>query len=296
MEKILVIGSANTDFVIHTNKMPKCGETITGKDFFINAGGKGLNQAVAISKLGGDVSFLGAVGLDGNGDILISTLKENHIPFTGIRTKTEATGIAIVTVVNGDNFIILNPGANNLLTPKIIGEKKQLIADADYVVLQLEIPLETVIAITKIAKENHTKVILNPAPYKELPDEIFSNIDILIPNEHEVEELTGICVNNQENCIDAIKYIKGKDVQTVIITLGERGCVYNDEDEILFCPSQKVDVVDTTSAGDSFIGALCVKLASGHDLSDAIVFANQVAAITVSRNGASVSIPYASEL
>ncbi len=296
MKKILVVGSANADILIHTERMPKIGETVNGYDLAVNAGGKGLNQAVAIKKLGGDVSFFGALGDDSNGIILQNALKNFKIKFSGLKSNAESTGIAIVTVIDGNNFIILNKGANGLITKNVIKENTDKIAKADYIVLQLEIPLEAVIEAIKIANANNTKVVLNPAPFADLPDSVYESVDYLIPNEHEAECIVGFPVNDKESCIDAVKHIKNKGVKNVIITLGSRGCVYNINDEINFFDAIKSKVVDTTSAGDSFIGALITKLAEGLDLTESISYATKVASITVSRSGASVSIPYADEI
>jgi len=296
MKKIIVVGSANADYLIRVERMPELGETVTGKGFSVNVGGKGLNQATAIAKLGGNVSFVGAVGSDSNGEMLIAALDEYGVKFDGIKMEGCATGTAFVTVAGGDNFIVLDSGANNLLTPKEIENKRKLISEADYIVMQLEIPTETVKKAAEIAKENNTRVILNPAPYKELSDDVLSLVDILIPNEHEAEAMTGIKLSDKSSCICAVEKLKEKGIKTVIITLGDRGCVYNNGNDIVFCDAIKVKAVDTTSAGDSFIGALCVKLAGGEELSEAILFATRVSAITVSREGAAASVPYIDEL
>lgn len=293
---ILVIGSANADMVIHTDRMAKLGETVIGHDFSVNAGGKGLNQAVAIAKLGGNVAFFGAVGKDYNGDLLINTLAENKVGFVGVRPDDQPTGIALITVVNGDNFILLNGGANDAITPRLIESNSELIKNADYIVLQLEIPIEAIVKIIELGNELGAKIILNPAPYKELPKDVYSKIDYLIPNEHEAKDITGITLDSRDNCIKAVKKLKEMGAKGVIITLGEQGCVYSHNDEIHFCPAIKSNAVDTTSAGDSFIGALTVKLSQGEGLPDAINFASKVASITVSRRGAAKSIPYASEI
>ncbi len=292
--KILVIGSANADLVIHSDKMPKIGETLTGSNFQMNAGGKGLNQAVAVSKLGGEVSFFGAVGNDANGEMLIKELTDNNVIFKGIKVADTPTGIAMITVVNGDNFIILAPGANDSLTPEKLDEK--LIAESDFCVMQLEIPLETVIRVCEIAKENNTKVLLNPAPFRKLPQKLLENIDYLIPNEHEAYDMTGISPDTPENCEKVIFKIKEMGVKNVIVTLGERGCAYNVGEKTVFCPAIKTKVVDTTSAGDCFIGALVSRLSRGVSLEEAINFATKASAIAVSRAGASRSIPYETEI
>ena len=294
--KIVVIGSMNADLVIHSPKMPVLGETLTGSNFQVNAGGKGLNQAVAISKLGGDVSFLGAVGNDSNGELLLDTLKQNNIRFNGFKTEKTPTGIAMITVVDGNNFIILDSGANAELTPEVIENYSNLIAECEYCVMQLEIPVETVLKVCEIANESNTKIVLNPAPYKELPTSVFSKIDYIIPNEHEVRDLTNIYPNDEENTRKAILKLMEMDVKNVIITLGERGCAYNSGDEIIFKSALKTNVVDTTSAGDTFVGALISKLSQNETLENAITFATKASAITVSREGASKSIPYANEI
>ncbi len=293
---ILVIGSANTDLVIHSPKMPKLGETLTGSDFQINAGGKGLNQAVAIAKLGGQVSFLGAVGDDANGKVLLSCLQQYGVGFEGITLKDTTTGTAMITVVKGNNFILLNPGANHRLTPQIIEEKEPLIAQSDYCVLQLEIPLDTVCKVCELAKKHNTKVVLNPAPFTQLPESLFSKIDYFIPNEHEAQALTGIAIEDENSAIEAVKHIKQLGVNTVMITLGDKGCVYNNKKEIVAHPAIPTKVVDTTAAGDCFIGALVTKLSQNKSLQEAITFATKAAAVAVSREGAAKSIPFEKEL
>jgi len=293
---ILVIGSTNADLVIHAERMPHLGETIVGRDLAVNAGGKGLNQAAAIAKLGGKVSFLGAVGDDANGTMLLSALDEFGVNFVGTRTEETPTGMAIITVVDGDNFIVLNAGANNTLTPEVIEANAALIRDAAFVVLQLEIPMSAIVRACEIARDSNTKVILNPAPSKAIPNNLYPMIDYLIPNEHEARDMTGITLDSPDNCIRAIKRLNKLGAKCVIITLGERGCAYNDGNGIVFHPAVKSNVVDTTSAGDSFIGAFVTKLAENCSLCDAITFAGRVAAVTVSRQGAAKSIPSACEM
>lgn len=294
--KIIVIGSANADLVIHAERMPELGETLNGSNFQINAGGKGLNQAIAISKLGGNVSFLGSLGNDANGKMLLDELHKNDVSFEGIKTENAPTGIAMITVVNGDNFIILNSGANDMLTADVIEQFSDMIKESDFCVMQLEIPIETVLKVCEIAKDNNTKIVLNPAPFKKLPESLYPHIDYLIPNEHEAFSLTGIYPDNEENCKKTILKLKELGTKNVVITLGERGCVYTKEGDVLFCPALKTNVVDTTSAGDCFIGALVSKLSVGDNIEKAIAFATKASAIAVSREGASKSIPFADEI
>ena len=296
MKKILIIGSANMDLTVYTDRMPKLGETLTGYDFSLNCGGKGANQAVAAAKLGGSVSFIGALGKDAYGETILGNLKQNNIKFEGVVLDKVSTGTASITVVGGDNFIILNEGANGIVTPELIEEKADLIKESDFLIMQLEIPAETVARAAEIAKSVGTAVVINPAPMKEMPDSLFAATDIMIPNEHEAELLTGIAVRNKADAERAIKAIISKGVKTVIITLGENGCVYNIGEEIFEHSAEKADVVDTTSAGDTFIGAFCVRLSEGESIHNAVSYATKAAAITVSRKGASASIPYAYEI
>ena len=294
--KILVIGSANTDLVIHSPKMPTLGETLTGSNFQINAGGKGLNQAVAIAKLGGKVSFLGAIGKDANGEILLNQCQQYGVEFEGEILQECPTGTAMITVVKGDNFIVLNPGANHCLTPQIIEQKEALIAQSDYCVLQLEIPVDSICKVCELAQKHNTKVVLNPAPYCQLPESLFSKIDYFIPNEHEACSLTGIFPDTKEHCIQAMSRFIHLGVSHPIITLGEKGCVYHNDGRVVFQPALSATVVDTTAAGDCFIGALVTGLSQNKTLEEAITFATKAAAITVSREGAAKSIPLANEI
>ena len=294
--KIVVIGSMNADLVIHSHKMPRLGETLTGSNFQINCGGKGLNQAVAISKLGGDVSFLGCVGNDANGSVLLKELSDNGIDFNGISDSDTATGIAMITVVDGNNFIVLSPGANENVTADLVEKHRSLIEESDYCVMQLEIPLEAVAKVCEIARESGTAVVLNPAPYKPIGENLISYTDYLIPNEHEAFDLTGIYPDSEEKCKEALLKLKTMGCKNIIITLGERGCVYNDGDGIIFRPAVETKVVDTTSAGDCFIGAFVSRLSKGESISSAVDFALKASAVAVSREGASKSIPYACEI
>ncbi|MBR4858425.1 MAG: ribokinase [Clostridia bacterium] len=296
MKKILVIGSMNADLTIHTKRMPLLGETVEGFDFSVNAGGKGANQAVAVAKLGGEVNFLGAVGNDSNGRMLLENLEKSGARFCGFITEEASTGTASITVVNGDNFIILNAGANDCITPDVIDKNSDIIKESDILVMQLEIPLESVVRAAEIAKQSNTLVVFNPAPYKDLSDSFLKNINIIVPNEHEAFLLTGINADDKESCRRIIETLKVKGVETVIITLGEKGCAYNDGDYICFRDAEKTTVVDTTSAGDTFIGAVCCGLAEGMSLTQCIDFATKASAITVSRKGASCSIPTREEI
>ena len=297
MKKILVIGSANADMVVKSPKMPALGETVIGSDSFVGAGGKGLNQAVAVKKLGGDVRFVGSLGKDANGAMLQEKLDEYGIPATCLECEDRSTGCAMIVVVGGDNFIVVDEGANARLTPDVIDSVAKYIDDVDIVLIQYEIPIESIVRIAELTAKSRALLAVNPAPFKELPKEFYKNVDILVPNEHEANGLTGIYPSDEQSSRAALEALLALGVKTAIITLGERGCVYNnDGDEVVFCPAVKTVAVDTTSAGDSFIGALCVRLSAKDSLGDAIKYATRVSSITVSRAGASVSIPYAHEI
>ncbi len=296
MSKILVVGSINMDLTIETERMLKLGETISGKNFKTLAGGKGANQAVAASRLGGDVKFLGAVGEDSYGKELLENLENENIKFEGSVLEGTTTGIAVITVCGGDNCIILDGGANMKITPDTVRAKRCLFEWADFVVFQLEIPLDTVLCGAKLARECGAKVVLNPAPAQNLPDEIYKNTDIIIPNETEAEIITGIAIKDKNDCEKAVSELRSRGVEQVIITLGDKGCVYNKESEIIFKDPIETTVVDTTAAGDSFIGSVCVALGNGKTIDEAVDYATKVSSITVSRRGASVSIPYANEI
>ena len=296
MGKILVIGSANADMVVRSPRMPALGETLIGSDSFVGAGGKGLNQAVAVKKLGGEVRFVGALGKDANGAMLQNTLDCYDIPATCLETEERATGCAMIVLVDGDNFIVVDEGANACLTPDVIDGVARYIEDADIVLIQYEIPVASVIRIAEIVAESRAMLVVNPAPFKELPREFYAKCDLLVPNEYEAQALSGIYPGDEESAEAALGAILDMGVKRAIITLGERGCIYFDGEKIAKCPAIKTVAVDTTSAGDSFIGALCVRLAAGERIEDAIKYATKVSAITVSRAGASNSIPFANEI
>ena len=294
MKNILVIGSINMDLIIHSPFVPKLVETLAGDGFATAAGGKGANQAASASKLGGNVKMLGAVGNDDNGRTLVSILSELGADCTGVMTCSEPTGVAVITVVNGDNFIIINHGANFSVTPAFISseENAELFRWADIVVMQLEIPLETVRTAAALAKSNGATVVLNPAPMDTaLGEDILNNVDLLIPNEHEAALLLGYELTD-----DALEEKAARDLYShfgchVIITLGCRGSLYFDGAAFYRQHAYSVHAVDTTAAGDSFIGGLCTALADGADVREAMGFASAVSACAVSKSGAIPSLP-----
>ena len=292
MKKILVIGSLNMDLVTMSERHPKLGETIIGKSFFQIPGGKGGNQAVAISKLGGDVTMFGCVGKDSYGDILIEELKKNDVNIDSVKKVEKNTGIATIVVdENADNTIIVVPGANFEIGIEDIDKNIELIKDADIVLLQLEIPIDVVEYILKKSKEYNKITILNPAPAEKLSAEIIKNVDYLVPNETELELLSGMPTNSQEEVLEASKKLMKMGVKNLIVTMGKNGSIFVGEDKVVNVGIHKVKAVDPTAAGDSFIGGVIRMLAEGKKIEEAMEFGARVGAITVTKEGAQSSLP-----
>lgn len=294
--KVLVIGSINVDYVIHTDRLPKLGETIVGNGFAMNFGGKGANQAIAIAKSGCHVKMLGAVGNDRAGDLAIGNLEKYGVDCSSVIRATAPTGAAMITVCEGDNQIILDVGANEFVSPDLIRENRELFDWSDIIVMQYEIPTKSVLVAARLAKEKGKTVLLNPAPVKEVDAELYQYVDWIVPNEFEAELITKVKLDTDENIEKAMSILRKKGCKNVIVTLGKRGCAFYDEDIIKYAGVFDVKRVDTTSAGDSFIGGFCASLCAGKSLEDAIYYASAVSSITVSRAGASVSIPTADEV
>ncbi len=298
MGKILVIGSLNMDLVTSVQKMPRVGETLLGDSFKQVPGGKGANQACASARLGGDVVMIGHVGNDNFGDTLISSLGNDGVDISCIqKVEDVSTGIAVIMVDNsGDNSIVVVPGANYTLTNKDIDNSIKYIREADIVVTQLEIPVETVKYSLKRAKEHGKYTILNPAPAKKLDDELIENIDLLTPNETELEVLSGITISTEDEILKAAKVLIDKGIKELIVTLGSDGCLYINSDGFKRFSSYKVEAVDTTAAGDSFTAAIAVGLSEGKQIDEVIDFASKVGALTVTKAGAQSSLPYRNEV
>lgn len=297
-EKILVIGSSNTDMVIRTDRFPLPGETILGGDFFMSMGGKGANQALAAKRLGGDVSFVGKTGKDLFGQRAIDYLKNEGVNIDYVMTDADKhSGIAVITVnQSGENSIVVADSSNNTLSPPDIMEVSDAIDSCEVILLQLEIPIETVSFIAEYASKMNKTIILNPAPAAVLPDSLYKNISVIIPNESEAEKLTGINVKDEESAEKAASVLVNKGVKTVIITMGSVGAFIFSEEYIGLISPPKVKAVDTTGAGDTFCGALAVKISEGCKLEEAVTFANIAAAISVTRFGAQSSIPAKEEV
>lgn len=297
MGKVCVIGSLNMDLVINTPRIPLMGETLHGKGFITAPGGKGANQAVAASRLGADVTMMGCVGDDIFGNSLLKNLTENGVNTSNIKkVKDVPTGIAVIVVKDGDNFIILDSGANYSITPQWIDSVEAVIRESDILLVQLEIPMESVREAIKIARRNGVKVLLNPAPAYSLDDDLLSMVDIITPNESECAIIAGFDVNSIEDAKKGIAYFMQKGISQAVVTLGSRGVVYNSGDKIVHKAVPDVKVVDTTAAGDSFSGALAVALTNGMPIDETIDFANTVGTLTVTKRGAQTSLPTLSEV
>lgn len=296
--KIVVIGSCNTDMVISMDHLPLPGETLIGGEFFMNSGGKGANQAVAAARLGGNVSFIAKVGNDPFGKRALEQYRAEGIDVKHILTDPEQpSGVALIMVdAQGENSIAVASGANAHLTTKDLDNAKEILSRADIVLMQLETPINTVEHAANVAKRSGAKVILNPAPAQPLPESLLQNLYILIANETEAEFISGTQITDMDSVARAADILCDKGVEKVVITLGSRGAFVKERGNYHQIPGLKVKAVDATAAGDTFCGALCVALAEGKNLTEAVTFANRCAAVTVTRMGAQSSLPYRSEI
>lgn len=292
MKKVLVVGSINVDLVMTTDRVARVGETVRGTDFKTVAGGKGANQAVAAARLGANVKMLGAVGNDSYADLMLDGLKKDGIDTSGIERFDTSTGVAVIVVYNGDNSIIINSGANACVTPEYIDRHIDAIEWADFVIMQYEIPMETVLYTAKLAKNLGKTVVINPAPMAETKKELLENCDLFVPNETEAQTLLGAELDPET----ALKKIHDLGAKSVIITLGEKGSIAFDGEKIHRQNAQKAYAVDTTAAGDCFVGALTTALCEDKSLTEAIEFATKASAIAVTRHGAQPSLPYRNEM
>lgn len=296
--KIIVLGSTNTDMVVQTSKFPAPGETILGGKFLMNPGGKGANQAVAAARLGGSVVFAGKTGNDLFGKQAIESLSKEGINTEHVLTDPEqASGVALITVdSHGENSIVVAPGSNNTLLPENLNSVLTIIDESDIILMQLEIPMQTIEFMARKAKDKNARVILNPAPAAALSNDLILNLDMITPNETEAGMLTGSQVTDVDSAFVAAQKLHDKGMQKVVITLGSNGAVFFDGKSKLHIPGLNVEAVDTTAAGDTFSGALVVAVSNGKPIEDAIDFANKAAAMSVTKMGAQASIPYLNQL
>jgi len=298
VNKIVVIGSTNTDMVVKAERIPRPGETVLGGRFLMNPGGKGANQAVAAARLGGDVTFIARVGDDLFGREAKALFKKEGICTDYILTDTEEpSGVALIMVDGrGENCISVASGANGALTPEAIEDVQAVIEHADLVLLQLETPLETVCRAAELAVGKGVPVILNPAPAQSLPEDLYECLEVITPNQTEAELLTGIKVTDLKSAEAAARALCDRGALQAVITMGAKGAYVYDGSEGMLVDALKVDAVDTTAAGDVFSGALAVALAEGAELAAAVRFAVKASALSVTRMGAQASAPYRAEL
>lgn len=285
------------DLVATGERIPVVGETVLGETFKQVPGGKGANQAASMGRLQGDVAMIGKVGEDAFGEALIQALAEARVETKAITKAPTSTGIALITVqADGDNAIVVVPGANAELRPADIDAAKAVIEESEIVITQLETPVDTVTYALKLAKEQGKLTILNPAPAMPLADELIQNVDYLTPNETELAILSGMPTETDEELEAAAKAMMNKGVKVLIVTLGSKGCLVIDKNGTRQFPAFKVKAVDTTAAGDSFNGGVAVALAEGKSLEEAIGFATKVGALTVQKAGAQSSLPTREEV
>lgn len=296
--KLAVLGSINADHILNLTHFPRPGETVIGKQYQVAFGGKGANQAVAAGRSGADIAFIACVGEDDIGERIRQQLVNDRIDVSPVEAVAgDSTGVALIFVNGeGENTIGIHAGANAALTPARVEQHQQVIADATALLMQLESPLESVLAAAKIAHQHQTQVILNPAPATELSDELLSLVDMITPNETEAQILTGVAVNSDEDAARAAAVLHDKGIRTVLITLGSRGVWLSEQGKGQRIPGFRVEAVDTIAAGDTFNGALITALIEQRPMAEAVRFAHAAAAIAVTRRGAQPSVPWRDEI
>ena len=298
MGRVVVVGSTNTDKTVRVPPIPTPGETALGRDFRITAGGKGANQAVAAARAGGTVIFVTALGTDDFGDRALENLVRERIDVDLVRRVPGApSGVALICVDDeGENSIAVAAGANGELRPEDVEPLGRVLGPGDVVLLQLEIPLQTVEAAARLAATREARLILNPAPARMLPDTLLSRLSLITPNEGEAEQLTAVDVSDEAALARAAAALHGRGVRDVLVTLGARGVFVSADGRSELVSACRVDAVDTTAAGDVFNGSLAVALVEQRSLGDAVRFASAAAALSVTRMGAQASAPQRAEI
>ena len=295
MPDILVIGSLNADLVVRTPRFPQPGETISGEDLQVIPGGKGSNQAVAAARHGSDVSMLGRVGVDNFGDFLLENLESNRVDAKPVQRDNASTGTAIIIVdTNGQNSIVISAGSNGKVASEDVDAASFL--DFKLLLLQLEIPIQTVLYAAQRAHENGLRVILNPAPARDLSNELVSLADFLIPNESELSLLSGLPVNDMNTTEQAARALLERGAKNVIVTLGSKGALIVTSEQVTHVDTFKVNVVDTTAAGDAFIGGFATALLKDKSLEDAVRYGCACGALATTKFGAQPSLPTKEEV
>ncbi|WP_407313326.1 ribokinase [Desulfosporosinus sp. SB140] len=294
--KIVVIGSLNMDLVVKALRAPKRGETVMGEEIHFIPGGKGANQAVALARLGAVTTMIGAVGSDAFGEELLKALQKDGVNTSSIKVlASEPTGVASILLAEGDNSIVVVPGANAQCSAEDLERSEEKIAEADLVLLQLEIPLATVEHAAKLARRHRKIVMLNPAPAQSLPQGLLNNVDYLTPNRSELSLITGIAEDSP--IVRGIERVLEFGVSSCITTLGAEGAAFMESrGRLTHVPGHKVPVVDTTGAGDAFNAGLAFALAQKRDIREAVVFAGQVSALAVTKFGAQGGMPRLKEV
>ena len=296
-KKIVVIGSSNTDMTVLADRLPVPGETVLGGKFAMGQGGKGANQAVAAQRLGGDVTFICKVGRDIFGENSIKEYQKDGMDTSKVMFSDQPSGVALISVdTHAENCIVVASGANGDITVEDIEANRKDIEEASILLLQLEIPVDAVVRAAKIGHEAGVYVVLNPAPACDLPEEIYQYLSLIIPNQTEIALMTGIEANDEEGAAKAVEALQSKGTKDVIVTMGSKGSMVYNNGKATFVPSRKVNAVDTTAAGDTYCGGLCVALSEGKDIIAAAEFATASSALTVQKRGAQDSIPYRKDI
>ncbi len=297
MKKIIVVGSSNVDLTVRVRRLPLPGETIRGATLLRTNGGKGANQAVAAARLGADVVFITCLGNDASGGMLSAQFAADGIDTSCIKLSATPTGTALIFVDdNAENCIAVAPGSNNDLLPADIDAARSTMEGASYLLVQLVIPMPTVVRAVELAHSLGIKTIMNPAPMNPVPEDLFSRIWLITPNQTEAEQLTGVHVESEDDAARAAEVLFAKGVKNVIVTLGSKGSLVCTPEGREFVPSRKVKAIDTTGAGDVYNGALVAALSQGKSLIEAARIATLASSIAVTRMGAQTSAPYANEI
>ena len=297
-DQIIVVGSINTDMVIGANKLPKPGETLIGHKFFMNSGGKGANQAVAAARMGGEVAMIANLGVDVFGDSAIAKLKEEGVNCEGItRDPDRSSGVAIINVDDtGENQIVVAPGANATLDTDLVSAALDRIPPSSIVLLQLEIPIESVVKAVEVCQQKGCRIMLDPAPAQALPESVYKGTYLLTPNRNEAELLSGILISDRGSVTCAAEKLLMSGVTNVAITLGSQGVFFANAENKQFLEATSVSAVDTTAAGDCFNGAVVAKLSQGCSLVEGIKSGILASSICVTRHGAQDAMPYSNEV
>lgn len=290
--RVAIVGSLNIDLVVGLDRMPQAGETVFGTTLERHPGGKGLNQAVAAARLESEVHMIGAVGDDGSGDWLLDVVRREGIHSDGISTAAGTSGTALIEVdSSGQNRIIVIPGANDQVDPGSVAEQLKSLSAVDVVLTQGEVPIDVMTAAAETGRKIGAQVIVNPAPVRDYPKELLKNVDVLVPNEHEANEITGLPVGNMVDAVEAAQQLQDMGPTCVIITRGEKGAVWSSPDGSGQTAAFKVTAVDTVAAGDAFCGALASALARGLSMAEALRWASAAGALAATGRGAVPSLP-----